>query len=373
MFYYLTCFFSSSFLFWFGQKLRTGQSEIFRWFIYGIALLIPAILAGVRDLEIGIDTLFYGYPIFVDAVTAPYIDGMSSRWDGWIEPGFLCLNFLVSRVTDDYNIFSFILSFITILFVFVSVYKWKDKIPIWLGMFVFYSFFFNESLNIMRQCLALAIVFCSAEHIFNKKFLRFAFWILLASLFHRSSFIFLLYYPLFWYSNKFTSGRSTLLISSFILLLIIFSNEIFIPLLYSLSDVIPFARQAVGYITLHESDRIPYKIFIYFCFLLALFFYKRKNIFLHFPNIGHFLKLIAISIVIAQLLPIVGGKYVYRFIFIAEWWLLILIPIIYYSYRKNIVTASVFVSYCLFFFYFTYILNDGGTANYSSSILNRVF
>ena len=71
MYYYLICFAFSSFLFWFGERLRLEKIvEPIRWFIYGIALLIPSVLAGLRDVTVGTDMLVYGVPVFKSAYYA---------------------------------------------------------------------------------------------------------------------------------------------------------------------------------------------------------------------------------------------------------------------------------------------------------------
>lgn len=376
MIYYLTCFSLSSFLLWFGQKLRSGQCELFRWFVYGIALLIPITLAGVRDWSIGTDVLGYGYGVFKDATTAPYINGMAAMWDGWIGIGYLWLNFAVSRITDNLNVVLFLIMFIQIVFVFFTMYQWKNNIPIWLGMFVFYMFFFNLSLNAMRQCLALSIAFFGIKYIFERKIFHFAIWILLGFLFHQSVIIMLAFYPLFWYANQFPSKKSKILFTVIFLLSIVFSNQIIIPFLQAISDIVPFAERAAAYLTYAEREKIPYKNFIYFSFLAILFLYNRKVILAQFPNIAHFLEIMVISIAMVQLLPFVAGVWAMRFIWIVNWWICLLIPIIFYSYNKTFGIRRVslgVISFCLFYWYINFIhIGYGETGNYSS-VLGNLF
>jgi hypothetical protein len=363
-------------LLWFGQNIRNGQSELFRWLVYGIALLIPITLAGVRDWSVGTDVLYYGYGVFKDATTAPYINGMDSMWDDWIDIGYLWLNFAVSRITDNLNIVLFLIIFIEIIFVFLCLYQWKDEIPIWLGMFVFYMFFFNLSLNAMRQFLAISIAFYGVKHIFNRNFLYFAFWVMLGFLFHKSIIIVLAFYPLFLYANKFTSNKSKILFSIVFLSSIIFSNQIIIPFLQTISEILPFAQKAAWYLTYVEKDKIPYKNFIYFSFLVILFLYNRKSIFAQFPNIGHFLEIVVISIAITQLLSFAAGIWAMRLIWYANWWICFLIPIIFCSYNKTYssrITNTALIIFCLFYWYINYIrLDYGETGNYST-VLDSLF
>jgi hypothetical protein len=376
MFPYLICFTASSFLLWFGQNIKRGQSEIFRWSVYIIALLIPSILAGVRDWSLGTDVLYYAYPIFREAQIVPHIGSFSSVYDGWIGIGYLWLNIVISQITNNFSIYLFFFFFIEIIFVFLAIYRWKDKFPIWIGMLVFYAFFFNLSFNLMRQCLGLSIVFLGIKYIFEKKFFFFLFWIFLGSLFHTSSLLVLVYYPLFWYTNKWTSRKSTLLFSVILMSLIIFSNQIFIPLLNSISRVVPQAGAVIYYLDYVEKGH-GYKNFIYYAFLIALFLYKRKIIMKRFPDIWHFLEITIIIAAIAQLIVLVAGEFAMRFSMIPNWWLCFFIPIVFYSYNKTfpkIFVNAMIIFYCFFQWYYTFIyVGAHETQDYSSSILRSIF
>jgi len=377
MIYYIICFISSLFLLWFGQKIKRRQCEPFRWLVYGVALLIPATLAGLRDWSVGTDVLHYGYPIFKEACTIPHIEGFSTMYNNWIGTGYLWLNFALSQVTHNFNAMLFLIMFIEIIFVFLAIYQWRDKFPIWLGMLVFYAFFFNTSLNIMRQCLALSIAFFGLKYIFERKFLFFAFWVFLGNLFHVSVLIVLAYYPLFWYANKYTSKKSVFLLSIILLSLIIFSNQIFIPLLYSMSDIITNADTIANYLAYVEKDGSGYKNFIYFAFLFILFLYKRKIILENYPSIGHFLEIAIIIIAVSQLMTFVAGEWALRFIMIPNWLLCFSIPVVFYSYTKTfprIIINLAVIFYCFFYWYYIVIyLGFNETQDYYSSILSSIF
>jgi len=377
MIYYLVCFSLSLFLLWFGQKIRHGQCEPFRWLIYGIALLIPTTLAGVRDLSVGTDVLHYAYPIFKEAHVIPHIEGFSITYDGWIGTGYLWLNFALSRVTSNFNVVLFVIMLIEIIFVFLAIYQWRDRFPIWLGMLVFYTFFFNLSFNIMRQCLALSIAFFGIKYVFERKFLLFAFWVFLGYLFHSSALIVLIYYPLFLYANKYTSRKSILLLSATFLSLVIFSNQIFIPLLYHLSGIIPRVDVFARYLAYMDKDSSGYKNFIYFSLLVVLFLYKRNIILRNFQDIGHFLEIVIITTAISQLMTFVAGEWANRFIIVPNWLLCFSIPVVFYSYIKTFPRAIInlaVIFYCFFYWFYIFIyLGFNETKDYSSSILNSIF
>jgi len=372
---YLICFSLSCFLLWFGQNIKLGKSEWFRWVIYGIALLIPVTLAGVRDWTVGRDVLGYAYPVFREACTVPHIGAFSGLYDTWMGTSFLLLSMAVCKVSDDFNVFLFSLMLIQIIFVFLAVYQWRDKFPIWIGMFIFYFYFFNTSLNTMRQCLALSIVFFGIKYIFRRKFLFFAFWVFLGYLFHASVLILLVYYPLFWYANKYASTKMTLLLSVIFLLLVVFSQQILVQILLfasSLFDISYYADKGIFYLTATEEERTGYKNFIYYSFFMILFLYKRKYILSHFPDAGRFMEITLAITLIAQALLFFVGSLVQRFIMIPNWWLCILLPVIIYSYKKTISKVMV-LFYCILFWFYYAFINVSNDQLYSSSIMSSIF
>jgi hypothetical protein len=375
---YLMCFFISSFLFWFGQKIKQGQSEFFRWFIYAIALLIPTMLAGVRDISVGTDIILYGYPIFQDARISPSADAMPSIWDGWISKSFFMLNFYASQISDDYNVFLFLLMLIEISFVFFALYSWRDKIPLWISMFSFYIFFFNEFLCFLRQGLGMSIAFFGINYMFKRKFLKFLFWILIGMLFHNSVLLILAFYPLYWYSVKFNSSKAAMLLLASITAIILASSIIASLIFPSLADIISFANRTNQYLADGETGRIPYKIFLYFLFFALLFAYKKEAIFQKFPDTGNFFMIMAFLTAISQLIMFVGGEYASRFTLFAIWWMLYLVPVVFCSYGSTLVGRMAFsaaaVCYLLFYWYSTFIyFIHGGTQNYESAILRSIF
>ena len=370
---YLICFSLSCFLFWLGQNLKHGHSELFRWFIYGVALLIPITLAGVRDLSVGTDVLIYSYPAFKEACTVPNTGAFSASYDSWLGAGFLNLNFAISRITNNYHVFLFLFMTLQISFVFFGIYKWRDKFPIWLGMFAYYTFFFNQSLNQMRQILALSIAFFGIKYIFKRKILYFAIWVLLGSLFHKSVLLMLLFYPMFWYVNAFPSKKSKVLFFIIVLFLIIFLNQI---AQFVANIVLPpaVAGRLWNYMSNIDEGNFPYKNLVFYSFLAILFLYKRKTILSRFSiEIGHFLEVFVVFIAVAQLLYYSSGI-VNRILYNVTWWECFLVPIMFCSYK--IIGRIGIIAICLFYWYSYYwlsFLDYSGTREYSSSILDSIF
>lgn len=362
MFYYLTCFATSSFLFWLAERIKNRSIEL-RYFIYGIALLIPTILAGIRDVSVGTDVLVYGYPIFKDACYTDNFGFFVNQWKR-IEIGYLGLNFIVSRLTFSHNFFLGLIMFIEVLFVFLVLKQWKNKIPLWLGMLVFYLLFFNSSLNLMRQSLALSIAFFGIRFVFERKLGRFIFWCLLGALFHKSVLILILYYPFWTFTNKFTSLKAMIIFVSVGIISIVMFQQTLADYMLSFGDSI---SRVSNYITAIDKVKFPLNTLLFYSILTALFLYKRKSIYSIFGEQGYYFQYLVALLILIPFLDYYGGVYAYRFFPLVTWWLIILIPILFYiSFGNRRILANIaIISYCFFYWYVTIIYqNANETADY---------
>ncbi|MDO5548129.1 MAG: EpsG family protein [Eubacteriales bacterium] len=82
-----------------------------------------------------------------------------------------------------------------LLFIWLSVGKYSLDIR-W-SIFIFtFGAFFNTSLNLMRQFVAMAIALYALRYAYEKKKLPFFVWILIAFLFHKTAIVFVLFYLL---------------------------------------------------------------------------------------------------------------------------------------------------------------------------------
>ena len=117
-----------------------------------------ALIAGVRDDGIGTDVLVYGKDCFLDVYHSRWYSEIDLVWMVRMEPGYLLLNYVVSRFTDSYNVFFGILMAVQMFFVMKALLVFKNRMPVWLALLVYYFSYYNISLNQMRQSAACAIV-----------------------------------------------------------------------------------------------------------------------------------------------------------------------------------------------------------------------
>jgi hypothetical protein len=133
------------------------------------------------------------------------------------------LNWVISRFTDDYQVFLAVIACITVLPI-AKLYS-EDrqygylKIVLFMNMSVFIMLFSG-----LRQSVALAMGMIAYEYVVRKKPLRFLLFALIAFGFHHSAFIILLYYPLCHFTFK---RRHLWFVIPAILAVFIFNKPIF--------------------------------------------------------------------------------------------------------------------------------------------------
>ncbi|MGO3387903.1 EpsG family protein [Latilactobacillus sakei] len=175
------------------------------WQAFLISLPL-AIVAGLRTLDIGTDVQVYGYGAFKAASSSTsfisYVKAMDIRYS--LEYGYAILNFLVSRVTNNINIFLFILSMVTIIpFVLGSLlFRKQFSVPLWIQMGVFWGINYGSTLNIMRQSVAMSILYLAVAFLLSKRehnILLFFILLFCAFEFHRTAAVGIVFFLIFEY------------------------------------------------------------------------------------------------------------------------------------------------------------------------------
>ena len=187
MYIYIIAFFMSSFL----LKLapRFNKNKILQLFINLIALIIPCILAGVRNSIIGTDVKSYVIPMFKCATNSKnfymYMNmKWFSIWTYWeikqIEFGFSLLVYIVCKLTGNLQWLLFCIQLLTIIPIYLGLKKFKDlKSDIWFAILVYFLLFYNLSLNLMRQFISIGIIFFGTSCLINDRNGKMKFWLAL--------------------------------------------------------------------------------------------------------------------------------------------------------------------------------------------------
>lgn len=337
-----------------------------------VALLIPCLIAGLRSERVGTDVRVYIKPMFQVAFEsnsiqeyfngswfAEYRDVPISRF----EYGFSLLIFVVTKLTGKMEAVLFAIAACVILPVFLALAKNRKNIPVWLGMLVFYLLFYNATLNMMRQWIAMGLMLLAFQFLLEKKY-----WVTLilsaaTLLFHYSAVIVLLIYvvyALLRLCNRYTLREGKLemtggmlagILVSVIALLAILNLDIVLKLMSSVGFD-RFSNYLEG-----EPMRLLANQIILRLPLFLLFIINWKD-FRHFTSAAAFyFVMLLLDMIAAQLISI--DTYAFR---IGQYFLLYVIigiPQLYAAIKKphmRVLTAIAVILYLLVYWYYNFVL-----------------
>lgn len=168
-----------------------------------IAIFIPCFIAAFRDKTIGTDVLVYVEPLKNSAINSENItEYFNSYWFHiWrnyyvssYEIGFSILVYVVSKLFGNLQFVLFFIQLLTIVPLYLSLVPKRKEYPIWLAMAVYYLMFYNASLNMMRQWIAMSFLLLSFRSLTNENKKSGFFWFIVAYLFHSSALIGIIIY-----------------------------------------------------------------------------------------------------------------------------------------------------------------------------------
>ena len=178
LFLYLSVFMISTCCFSLYKNRYLGKIGIF------FAVMIPSLLAGFR-YEVGTDYVTYYYCFSeLDKVSYNWI--LTDSFHMNMERGFLLVSkFIVdlSGARAAFGVYSFI---IISIFIF-TIIKQYEKYNLTLCYLIFLITINLSSYNILRQEIALVILFWGFKYIFNKSIVKYGFIVLVACQFHTTA------------------------------------------------------------------------------------------------------------------------------------------------------------------------------------------
>ncbi len=191
---YLFCFCISVL---FAHLAKKSRSQSMFVFFSLISIAVTVLLAGLRDISIGIDTSNYYWGSWSNAMSLkdmPLLDYVFYylKSYGKFEPLFIFLIGIVVRLTGNYQVFLTIVHLIIISCVYVGAFRMSKHASPELTLFLFYLFYYGKSLNIFRQYMAIAILFAVVGYIEERKHFRYIIFVIIATLIHNSGVVGLL-------------------------------------------------------------------------------------------------------------------------------------------------------------------------------------
>lgn len=156
-----------------------------------VSIAIPVLLAGARDFSIGIDVENYR------TLTRYWMGAASSESlleyltiysaSGYGEYIFALYIGLIGQLTGDFRIFLALSHLVIVSGVYIGAFRQRKHVDPVLVLLLFYLFFFSHSLNIIRQYMAMAILFAALADIEQKKYGRYCIAVGVAVMIHTTA------------------------------------------------------------------------------------------------------------------------------------------------------------------------------------------
>ena len=361
---YITSFILSSLMMEFGFRIK--RKWISSVFIF-LALGIPALIAGLRDSTIGVDRLVYGDDLFIDVLKSSSFLHMESRWEDWIEPGYIWFNYIIGSIFPSLEFFYFCLSFVMGLCVILAFKNLNITRFVGFAYATYLVWFFCPALNMMRQSLASAIGLYSISFLLKKNYLRYALLFLLAFSMHTSSVI-LLFYPFVLYILNLEFFKThilkkQILLSFFVFLCFGCADSIMALFPFLFTDPSRYEQYFSG----GSGEVYLYPLF-FASFICCLVLLNRKII--NKECYGKFLVFSAILYVFNSQLGLFGGEYIGRIAKFHQWVVLFAIPFLFRINKYKLAMMLALTLFLLFYWCYNFVLKGYDCVYpYSSKIL----
>lgn len=187
--------------------------------IWILILVLPLfIIAAFRAPSVGNDTLNY-----LKSYTVVSQESFFSATQSRMEIGYVIYMRVIALFGFSYLGFQIITSAFTLFSISRFIYKYSNSAAFSFFVFMTIRMFFGM-MNISRQYLAVAILLFSVEFIRDRKFIKFALLVLVASGFHFTAIIFLIAYPLV--NLKLNAKKTILLIGAGIISGLLFDKMV---------------------------------------------------------------------------------------------------------------------------------------------------
>lgn len=236
----------------------------------------------VPDLENYIDTFNY---LKNNPVSSLFV----TTGEKTNELGFRLLMWIVGALGGTFRLFLFVVASIYLYFYRTAIKKYSPSVILSVLFLLLTSF--NQSIYILRQHLAMAVLLLSYDYIIERKIFKYLFTCLVAVLFHTSALVWIPVYFIYGIKNKIALVSLIVVVGG---VLSLYWQEL---LVYVGSDLL------IGYASYLDSDIVSNSVgaFISLSYLVIFLVLMRKNAFSDGIN-----RLLLITCSFALILTIIG-------------------------------------------------------------------
>ena len=130
------------------------------WFFGFLAVAILTLIAAVRDVSIGTDIHFYVLKTFGVALKYKHnLIGYMFYNPDQVEPLYLLIEYAAANLFHNVHFALFVFSVVTNSFVYLSLKNLRGKLSSIMGWIAYCLLFYPVTLNLMRQAMAISVIF----------------------------------------------------------------------------------------------------------------------------------------------------------------------------------------------------------------------
>lgn len=237
---------------------------------------------------------------------------------------------------------------------------------------LFTTGFFNSSMNLIRQSVAIAIFLYALKYIFDKKFIKYTFWIIVAVMFHKTAIIYLPIYFL----NKIKLSKKILVVLGISIVLLSLIIENLLNFITTYFDIYRNYWGAAERLTKNNSSGTYWILNIFVLFvmiiLVEIYRYKYKEFINSKLAIYIYIQIIAISIMLFSVVTYVPNFD--RLLVMFSYVQIISLPSFFklkpHGTLKKLLLIGIVIIFIASYVQLIILQNIGGTFPYSS-IFNR--
>lgn len=308
------------------------------WFIYSF-------VAGFRAPSVGVDTIAY-----VEEIEHPL------RFVKNGEVLYTLFNKLIYGATNNSSIVILAYSALIYGLIIFRLWEMRKDISFSFSLLVFLSMHYFESLNVMRQYVAVAIIFFALRYLQNGKYIKYILFVLVAAGFHSSALLGVTYFAVEILCWKDIGKKKKIFLASFTVAGFLLSS-FFLSAVENYSNYFRNVNLNIGFKVLELIS----------VFVISIFYFNKKEQREQFsaPQKHYLLKTTQIYYLIGCSIWIIG--YFYTFMNRIAYYFTIFVAVYYGIIMKEIKTKSAIslllklvIVILILYMIFTYIfLNNG--------------
>lgn len=157
--------------------------------LYGETALL-VLFAGLRNNSIGLDSAD-GYHRYFNFLL------VGKSLDSWVEPLYVWMNKAVIFLGGNYQWILFLTALLCVIPMAYLFDRYTEH-ALWAMALYYGLYFYQQTFNIMRQCIAMSFCFLAVDMALRKKYIRAGLCMLVAIGFHKTAWIFFLGLLMIW-------------------------------------------------------------------------------------------------------------------------------------------------------------------------------